>query len=185
MVERITQRANFGNLRPQARQVDIFRRPDSRDHDAETDLVNQRLEAFGNFVKGGFDAYASYRESKQEEVALKAKADAVKNANNPNYEGDPEYENWKVYDSELKRTQNILTAQKEGNELLKDDQFIPNIFEDTERANQSIGKDDWSNQRVSTVELTIDKETGKYNAEEVYQKSLDRKVKAIIEKIRT
>ena len=42
MVERVTQRANFGNLRPQARPVDTFRRHDTRDLDNFIEFANQR-----------------------------------------------------------------------------------------------------------------------------------------------
>lgn len=183
MVERVTQRAGFGNLRPQARPIDIYRRQDTRQLDNFIDWANDRLKATQGLIDSGFGAYQSYRESKAKEVALKAQADAVKNKNNPNYDGDPEYKNWKVYDVELNNTQNLLTAQKEGKLLNDDPNLIPQVFEDTRNANSYIGKGVWANNKtgVTTSTLEKDKDTNKYSAEQVFKQTIDNRVSKIIE----
>ncbi len=133
MVERVTQRANFGNLRPQAKPVDTFRRQDTRDLDNFIDFANQRLEATQKFTDAGFSAYQTYRESKEEDVRLKARADAVKNyynplrTENPNVDLDTE-SSFASYDKEVQRVQSGLDGIEDGRKLLNDDKKLNDIF---------------------------------------------------------
>lgn len=138
MVERVTQRANFGNLRPQAKPVDTFRRQDTRDLDNFIEFANQRLKATQGIIDAGFGAYQTYRESKQEEVRLKARADAVKNFYNPLRTEKPNVDldtdsSFASYDKEVQRVQSSLTGIEDGKKLINDDKFLNYIFEETER----------------------------------------------------
>tara|TARA_R100001509_G_scaffold57241_1_gene31577 strand:- start:3626 stop:5680 length:2055 start_codon:yes stop_codon:yes gene_type:complete len=133
MVERVTQRANFGNLRPQARPVDTFRRQDTRDLDNFIEFANQRLKATQGIIDAGFGAYQTYRESKEEDVRLKARADAVKNYYNPLRAEDPNVDldtesSFASYDKEVQRIQSGLDGIEDGRKLLNDDKKLNDIF---------------------------------------------------------
>lgn len=133
MVERVTQRANFGNLRPQARPVDTFRRQDTRDLDNFIEFANQRLKATQGIIDAGFSAYQTYRESKEEDVRLKARADAVKNYYNPLRSEDPNVNldtesSFASYDKEVQRIQSGLDGIEDGRKLLNDDKKLNDIF---------------------------------------------------------
>jgi len=133
MVERVTQRANFGNLRPQARPVDTFRRQDTRDLDNFIEFANQRLKATQGIIDAGFGAYQTYRESKEEDVRLKARADAVKNYYNPLRTEKPDVDldtesSFASYDKEVQRVQSGLDGIEDGRKLLNDDKKLNDIF---------------------------------------------------------
>ena len=131
MVERVTQRANFGNLRPQAKPVDTFRRQDTRDLDNFIDFANQRLKATQGIIDAGFGAYQTYRESKEEEIAFKAQTDAVKGTVDPELQGS-----WAIYDKQQKRTKGLLKAREKGNEIINDTDFLAGVFNETEQVNK-------------------------------------------------
>ena len=133
MVERVTQRANFGNLRPQAKPVDTFRRQDTRDLDNFIEFANQRLKATQGIIDAGFGAYQTYRESKEEDVRLKARADAVKNYYNPLRTEKPDVDldtesSFASYDKEVQRVQSGLDGIEDGRKLLNDDKKLNDIF---------------------------------------------------------
>tara|TARA_B100001123_G_scaffold449549_1_gene615355 strand:- start:743 stop:2944 length:2202 start_codon:yes stop_codon:yes gene_type:complete len=144
MAERVTQRASFGNLTPTARPVDTFHRPDSRGDklDGFVQWADDRLKATEGFLKAGAGAYQTYRESKFEEVRLKARADAVKNFYDPRRLEGPDFDpsihletdsSYALYDEEVKRIQSGLKGIEAGKGLLKDDKDLNYIFEETQR----------------------------------------------------
>jgi len=168
MVERVTQRANFGNLRPQARPVDTFRRQDTRDLDNFIEFANQRLKATQGIIDAGFGAYQTYRESKEEEIAFKAQADAVKGTVDPELQGS-----WAIYGKQQKRTKGLLKAREEGNKIINDTDFLAGVFNKTEAFNKDKSAG-------FTMGLEVNKETGDFDVEQVYKKSIDGKINSII-----
>lgn len=171
MVERVTQRANFGNLRPQARPVDTFRRQDTRDLDNFIEFANQRLKATQGIIDAGFGAYQTYRESKEEEIAFKAQADAVKGTVDPELQGS-----WAIYGKQQKRTKGLLKARKEGNKIINDTDFLAGVFNETEQVNQNPEK-----AKKLFPDIKPDEETGEYGSEQIYKKSIDQKINSIIQ----
>ena len=168
MVERVTQRANFGNLRPQAKPVDTFRRQDTRDLDNFIEFANQRLKATQGIIDAGFGAYQTYRESRQEEIAFKAQADAVKGTVDPELQGS-----WAIYGKQQKRTKGLLKAREEGNKIINDTDFLAGVFNKTEAFNKDKSAG-------FTMGLEVNKETGDFDVEQVYKKSIDGKINSII-----
>ena len=142
MVERVTQRANFTNLNPQARPVDTFRRPDSRKLDEFVDWWDSRLKATNNLISSMGSAVITARQSELEEVRLKARADAVKNFYDPKrlekIEGvDKPVEtgihldkdsSYATYDKEVENTQDALKGIEAGKKLLSDEQLLNSVF---------------------------------------------------------
>ena len=171
MAERVTQRASFGNLTPTARPVDTFHRPDSRGLDEFVQWADDRLKATEGFLKAGAGAYQTYRESKFEEVRLKARADAVKNFYDPRRldkerpDFDPSIHletdsSYALYDEEVKRIQSGLKGIEAGKGLLKDDKDLNYIFEETQRrkTDKNYKKDDKSAYNPNITEEEVFKE---------------------------
>lgn len=191
MVERVTQRANFGNLNPKAKQIDTFRRPDARGLDEFVDWWDSRLKATSGFIKDGFGANASYRESKQEEIRLKAKADAVKNFYNPKKLEDPNVDldtdtSFASYNTEVKNTQDALKGIEAGKLLINDDMFVSNIFKKTKLLNNAYNETGHTGRdviidlpEISSRGLKVDEETGEYSAEQIFQKEKEEAFKKI------
>ena len=175
MVERVTQRANFGNLRPQARPVDTFRRQDTRDLDNFIEFANQRLKATQGIIDAGFGAYQTYRENKQEEVAFKAQADAVKGTVDPELQGS-----WAIYDKQQKRTKGLLKAREEGNKIINDTNFLAGVFNETEQVNKDPEQAQYDSKSLLSG-LRPDEETGEYGAEQLYKVRIDQKINSIIQ----
>ena len=173
MVERVTQRANFGNLRPQARPVDTFRRQDTRDLDNFIEFANQRLKATQGIIDAGFGAYQTYRESKEEEIAFKAQADAVKGTVDPELQG-----NWAIYGKQQKRTKGLLKAREEGNKIINDTNFLAGVFNETEKLNANKDNPNVTQKYLGNIEP--DKETGEYGSEQIYKLRIDTKINDII-----
>ena len=175
MVERVTQRANFGNLRPQARPVDTFRRQDTRDLDNFIEFANQRLKATQGIIDAGFGAYQTFRESKQEEIAFKAQADAVKGTVDPKLQGS-----WAIYGKQQKRTKSLLKAREEGNKIINDTDFLAGVFNETEQVNKDPEQAQFDSKSLLSG-LRPDEETGEYGAEQIYKVRIDEKINSIIQ----
>ena len=177
MVERVTQRANFGNLRPQARPVDTFRRQDTRDLDNFIEFANQRLKATQGIIDAGFGAYQTYRESRQEEIAFKAQADAVKGTVDPELQGS-----WKIYGEQQKRTKGLLKAREKGNEIINDNDFLADVFNETDKINDLDKKGINYASMVTGVRSAFltKNENNEYGSEQVYKLRIDNKIKDII-----